>query len=53
MGEHVDESIQEVQAGSIDRTSAMLLAYQYAAMSLGVRTLRAEEDRSTCARTAI
>ena len=30
IGEHVDESIQELQAGSIDRTSAMLLAYQYA-----------------------
>ena len=30
VGEHVDESIQELQAGSIDRTSAMLLAYQYA-----------------------
>ena len=29
VGEHVDESIQELQAGSIDRTSAMLLAFQY------------------------
>ena len=34
-GEHVDESIHEVQAGSIDRTSAMLLAYQYAGFVTG------------------
>lgn len=35
VGEHVDESIQEIQAGSIDRTSAMLLAYQYTGFITG------------------
>ncbi len=35
VGEHVDESIQELQAGSIDRTSAMLLAYQYTGFITG------------------
>ena len=39
IGEHVDESIQELQAGSIDRTSAMLLAYQYAGFVTGRENL--------------